>query len=389
MLSPTVLNLIRTPLFIISITTLVCLLLSASLLQQQHHQRLEIRTLQYGNALATLGASQATDATLNHDLVSLQVTVSDIARNPDVLSATIHDVENRLLVQAGDSPNAGDYVNRDYGSYSAPITLQDSVAGYLTVIIDKQTLYEEQDDTWLMALLGLAGAMLVMSVLNLRQTPTESPADPENQEAPLTSPPARDNQLPTRSMSIHDDVDVNLTLRCLNWPTLKQQLSATLRQQLFDDLQRHLSGINALYNGRILFADHETLELQFRGDEIGNTTFRAICAAYLLFSLVKQSNAGIRLDYAAAAYPATDDNNLHQYLDNSEFRQQLQAMLAEQTNHSLLIDTQECATSQLLQRLQVNEFTFDQSWAIIEGLQPTYQGLLDKQAKHLQSLQTA
>lgn len=385
--SPTVLKLLRSPLFLISATTLICLLISASLLQQQHHQRLEIRTDQYGSALASVAATQATEATMNHDLVSLQVTVSDIARNPDILSVTVHDVENHLLVQAGDSPNAGDYANRDHQSYTSPVTLQDSIAGYVTVIIDTQTLYEQLDDTWLMALLGLAGAMLVLSIINQRQQPIEEATPGEPAVAPTES---AESAIPTpRTGNSEDEVYVALKFCCLNWPTLKQQLSATLRQQLFDDLQGHLSGINALYSGRITLANHETLELEFHGDEIGNTTFRAICAAQLLFSLLQKGSAGIQLRYAAAIYHTRKGTGLNLYLDQAKTRQYLMATLLTQQDHSLLLDSENCATSQLLQRLQTAEQRIDDQWIPVEGLRPSYQGLLDKQAKQLLNLQTA
>lgn len=383
MLSPPLLKLFRTPLFLISVTTLVCLLISASLLRHQHHERLEIRTTQYGNALATLGAKQATEATMNHDLVSLQVIVSDIARNPDILSVTVHDVENRLLVQAGGSPNAGDYAHRDHRLFPAPITLQDSIAGYVTVNIDTQALYEQFDDTWLMALLGLAGAMLVLSVINQRQqlyaaAAEASSASDSNEPAPVIRPPGE------------DDVWVTLHLRCLNWPTLRQQLNAAQRQQLFDDLQRHLSGVNALYAGRITLADSDLLELEFHGDEIGNTTFRAICAAQLLFLLLERSSTGARLCYAGAVYPSRKGTGLNLYLQQARHRHQLAHTLAQMPgDQGLLLDSQQCATSQLLQRLQTGADRVDGHWLDIESLRPSYLGLLDKQARQLQSLHTA
>ncbi len=388
------LQLARTPLFIISITTLVCLLLSASLLQQQHHQRLEQRTGHYGTALARMAAHQATDATLNHDLVSLQVTVRDVARNPDVLSATIHDVENRLLVQAGSSPQSGDYQQRDTRSFSAPITLQDSVAGYVTVTIDAQALYEQQDDTWLVALLGLAGALLVMSIFNQRQQlsakHTPQPADtPPHSGDPLPPKEVHEEEAPARENPSRR-ITIKLVLHCLNGPSLKQQLSATLRQQLLRELQGHLSGVNALYSGRILTADTDNLEVQFQGDDLGTTGFRAICAAQLLFKLLRQSSAGIQLHYSAAVYHAPQDDSLTQQLELSNFRERLIEVLAGLDSGQLLLENSDAATSQLLQRLQyASDSAADSNWLLVEGVQPSYQGLLEKQARQLRDLQTA
>ncbi|MGH1372693.1 MAG: hypothetical protein ACRBBW_11690 [Cellvibrionaceae bacterium] len=382
MLSSTVQALLRSPLFIISITALTCLALSASLLQQQHTQRLDLRTGHYGKALSSLAAKQATDATLNHDLVSLQVTVSDVARNPHVLSATIHDVENRLLVQAGESPNTGDYALREHQSFTAPITLHDSVAGYVTVSIDSQALYEQQDDTWLLALLGLAGALLVLSVLNLRQRPAgvdPTPADHPHAAAPQ-SPEATSSSAP-------DDIIIGLSIQCINWPTLKQQLSGTLKQQLTEDLERQLSGINTLYSGKVHAAQDDCVELHFTGDDVGNTTFRAICAAQLLLQMLQSGCAGIQLQYACAIYRSDRSLALKQHIHNHRRQQQLQSTLKQHSANTLLLDGQDCATSQLLQRVQVQPDLIDEHWFVIEQLQPSYQGLLDKQALQLRGLQ--
>lgn len=382
MLSPSVLKLFRTPLFLVSVTALICLLFTAGLLRQQHQERLEIRTTQYGQALANLAAKQATEATINHDLVSLQVILSDIARNPDILNATVHDVDNRLLVQAGSSPDAADWEERDHQPFTASITLQDSIAGYVTVNIDTQALYEQFDDTWLMAMLGLAGAMVALSIINHRQqfyreVAEQNAAADHSDEPPAARPPAE------------DDICVTLHLRCRNWPALRQQLSATLRQQLFDELQRHLGGINALYAGRIVLADSDLLELEFRGDEIGNTTFRAICAAQLLFLLLEQSSAGIRLHYAGAVYATSKGTALNLYLQQSQHRRQLSQTLTQHAgDEKLLLDSQHCATSQLLQRLETSEGLVEDQWLLISSLRPSYQGLLDKQARQLQSLLT-
>ena len=68
--------------------------------------------------LANLAAKRAVDATLNHDLVSLQqVVLQDVVDNPRTLLASIHDVENNLLVQAGSTQASPTLPPR---SFSAP-----------------------------------------------------------------------------------------------------------------------------------------------------------------------------------------------------------------------------------------------------------------------------
>ncbi len=90
----------------------------------------------YGNGIAVMAAKAAVDATLNHDLVSLQVILQDALHSPKVSFATLHDVENNLLVQAGESLSL--HEQRVAASFSAPISFQQSVAGYVTVYLDSQ-----------------------------------------------------------------------------------------------------------------------------------------------------------------------------------------------------------------------------------------------------------
>ena len=89
----------------------------------------------YGQALANVAAYQAQEATLDHDLLSLQIILEDISKNPAVIGATIHDVENNLVVQGGHNPDTrrGLDAAQILGSYTAPITLHNSVAGYVTI----------------------------------------------------------------------------------------------------------------------------------------------------------------------------------------------------------------------------------------------------------------
>ena len=88
----------------------------------------------YGRTLAVLTAKSAIDATLNHDLVSLQVVLQDTALSRYVSLATIHDVENKLLVQAGEDPSQ--HLLKHLPAFSAAISFQQNIAGYVTVYLD-------------------------------------------------------------------------------------------------------------------------------------------------------------------------------------------------------------------------------------------------------------
>ncbi|MBR9910753.1 MAG: hypothetical protein GYB33_10440 [Gammaproteobacteria bacterium] len=378
----TVLQLLRTPLFLASLTALITLLLSASIFQTQQSSLLDKRNNHYGNALASLAARQATDATLNHDLVSLQVTVRDVARNPHVLSTTIHDVENQLLVQAGSNAISRGFLPEQTRSYSAPITFQDSIAGYVTVTLDTQALYEQRDNAWLLGLVGLCLALLALSTLNLRKKPEPSPAA-ANSATEAAADSDADIALPGRNQTGEGAIFIALKLHCLNMPALERQLSASLRQQLVADMERYLSGINTIYSGRIHAADNRDIELHFQGDDLENTVFRAICAAQLLFRLLDGRRDGIPLHYAAAVFALQRSSQLSVRLQQSALQRQCQQALQQQVRGGLLVHAGECSTSPLLQRLQCQDHLLDDTWLQVSGLQSGYAGLLDKQAQQL------
>lgn len=379
--------LLRAPLFLISFTALVSLLLSASIFQQQQRDLLDIRNAHYGKALATLAASQATDATLNHDLVSLQVTMRDVANNPDVINTTIHDVENQLLVQAGTPPVNRGFLSLHSRSYSAPITFQDSIAGYVTVTLNTQSLHEQQQDTWLVGLIGLSIALIILSILNLRKKPDAAEESEERKQEKLEKETEENPSLPTRRQATSSAVVIELSLLCLNRHQLEQQLSSSLRQKLQADLERYLSGINTIYSGQIIAADQQVIGLEFHGDELENTAFRAICAAQLLFKLLQPNNSGIQLKFAAAAVQISKQSSLSAHINRAKLRQHQLKLLEQSSDKELLLDTESCATSQLSQRLQCEDSLLQDTWLVIKGLHSGYQGLIDKQAIQLQQLQ--
>ncbi|WP_054113630.1 hypothetical protein [Marinagarivorans algicola] len=123
------------PLCCAALGVLLTLLLVGGFAWQQTVQGNRVWAQMYGESLASMTAKSAIDSTLNHDLVSLQVVLQDVVLSPRVVFATIHDVENNLLVQAGTVPSAHQMNTVD--SYSAAIGFQQSVAGYVSVHIDK------------------------------------------------------------------------------------------------------------------------------------------------------------------------------------------------------------------------------------------------------------
>jgi len=178
-------------------------------------------------------------------------------------------------------------------------------------------------------------------------------------------------------------VNVTLELQCLNTGTLQEQLSGTMRQQLLDDLERRISAINTLYNGRIATAHTHGVTLSFNDNDIANGCFRAICTSQLLFRLLAQSKQPIKLQYSAAIFTLEPSTRLAEQMKQTKFIEQCRQQLMHSVPTTLLIDDQSCASSPLLQRLQT---TKESSWHRVDALQPSYAHLIDKQTAQLEQL---
>ncbi|BCD98251.1 hypothetical protein [Marinagarivorans cellulosilyticus] len=155
------------PLFCVAIGAAITLLLAAALWWYQGAKAHQHWSAIYGENLASMAAKSAIDATLNHDLVSLQVVLQDVAQSPYVIFATIHDVENNLLVQSGDAVSPHQMAS--VLSYSAPIGFQQNVAGYITVHM-RAPLVGGLIVTILIIVSGLLCIVAVMSIWEVRES---------------------------------------------------------------------------------------------------------------------------------------------------------------------------------------------------------------------------
>lgn len=364
---------LRSPLFLVSITAILTLALAQTINQQQNQTLLDQRTAHYGNSLAKLTAGQAANATLNSDLVSLQVGLENLIKNPHVLSATIHDVENQLLVQAGDSPTLGHYSSVNSRSFTAPITLHDSVAGYVAVTLDTQAIYDNQDNAWL---IGLFAVCLMLTSFSLMTTPKPSPGP-----APVAEP-AQDNELPTHHHSSADDVPVVLLLRVLNIESLRKQINGSLRAKLFAELGKKIDGINMLYNGRLEAASENWLSIRYSGDDIADASFRASCAALLLFRLIEECEETLQLQLSGAIYQPSQQRQLSGLLQEAKFTEHCRNQLQSSSAQQLLLHT-DAINDNLTQRLITDD---SEHWAQVQDLHSGYTDLLNKQCQQLRTM---
>ncbi len=351
------------------ISTLVFELRMATLTNQQNQN--------YGAALARMAAQQAVDATLNHDLVSLQVILQDVVANPGAVLATIHDVENNLLVQAGDA-QAVQISGIPVEAHTTPITLHDSIAGYVTVTL-------RSADNHRGAVLGTVAiiTLLLAAVAGLtlheqrkkvfvRRVQTADDRQPDHESIDGEDEWDEDTAGSRQLLTIY------ARIRIFNRQALEQQLSAEAFEATMADLDHLVDDVLALYSGQrsvndsgdgqaLMGPDEYLLQFNQTPDD-AEAPFRAICCSYLLIrlaGLLRPISLTLGAEISVHPAPMTTEPRLASELA-------IQQVLAEQV---------------LLQkRLKLAELPEHPEHVRLEDFQNPFAALLERQYQQLKQV---
>lgn len=347
------------------------------------------RVQDYGDALANLASRQTVDATFNHDLVRLQLILQDITDNPGVMLATIHDVENNLLVQAGETR----FGRHDGTVHTSPIILHDSIAGYVSVSVNYPPATATSTSMiFLLATMGLL-FIAVASWSFYRADAIEFIKEdkPQGSPGPLSS---ENNTSSDGSASEHefeghgynnndaadhegtgeedvDDVDNNGTkvyaiIHLKNLDVLKQQLNGESFRSTLACVEHIIRDVMGLYGGRQVELNGNYYVLTFKaGEEIGEAQFRAACSAYLILELAGIVNK-IPLDLAALVS--------EQEQDLSPGRLPFSGLIINETGGQNPL---------MLERIALMDLGTEDGRKVFSGFYPPYQSLLENQRKQL------
>ncbi len=359
------------------------MLVTASVYQYHTSQMLNLRNEDYGQALASMAARQAVDATLNHDLVSLQVILQDIADNPNVEAATIHDVENRLLVQAGNSPSLSSAELRR--NYSAAITLHDSIAGYVTVCLD----LSPQDDThnlWL-ALVCAATILVSIGALALYREQLKTPFPNPDPVAPNHKASAQHPDIKSTANPEAGHCAI-LTLASPNLKQLRQQLNGHMQKQLLQQIEQQINSVITLYNGRFHSVEPHRIQLAFHShSDLTESAFFAVCSGLLILSLQAGNNRTVQVRFSAAVTPAVSgESDLYQRLAAAESREQCLQQLQLCNPGTVLVAAELLDSGDLEQRLSFHPREQHSTFAKVRDICEPYLNLLEKQRRQLRDI---
>ncbi len=322
----------------------------------------------YGNALATMAANQAIDAAFNHDLVRLQVILQDIMENPQTALATIHDVENNLLVQAGDARPGTPYQT----SYTAPIVLHDSIAGYVTVNINN-----DPDAMQPLLILLLLIELLLIAVavwsfreaggvelsLNFRDFLPDSKFPEVSDEQVAVEEPGREEP------EADETPEVYAVIHIKNLAVLGQQLNSETYNNTLLRMEKVMSDVLALYGGSgYEFRDNYYILFFNANDATNEALFRATCSAHLIVELASIIN-NIPLDLAAFVSANKDD-----------------LTPASLPIAGLILEERAASDELIRRRLQFMEVGTDDGRLVVAGFEQPFQTLLDNQCRQLSQL---
>ncbi|WP_455924698.1 histidine kinase [Pseudomonas putida] len=145
----------------------LALVIYACVMGLQFKQAMHQQADALGQSLTTQTATSATELLVSNDILSLNVLLNNLVKNPLVAHAAIYSVDNRILAEAGNRPKSG-LLGEAGGLYETKITFQDVTAGHLRISLD-MTQFQQPMTISLesMAILG-AILLLVTLVLSLR-----------------------------------------------------------------------------------------------------------------------------------------------------------------------------------------------------------------------------
>ncbi|TBU83061.1 histidine kinase [Pseudomonas daroniae] len=142
----------------------MALVIYAWVIGMQFKQAMQQQAEALGSSLITQTAASATELLVSNDILSLNVLLNNLVKNPLVAHAAIYSVDNRILAEAGTRPSKS-MLGETEGLYSTPITFQEVMAGQLRISLDMQQF--QQPMTISLQSMGILSLILLALTLSL------------------------------------------------------------------------------------------------------------------------------------------------------------------------------------------------------------------------------
>ncbi|AZC22250.1 MULTISPECIES: AhpA/YtjB family protein [Pseudomonas] len=142
----------------------LALVIYAGVMGLQFKQAMHEQADALGQSLTTQTATSATELLVSNDILSLNVLLNNLTKNPLVAHAAIYSVDNRILAEAGQRPKSN-LLGETEGVYQTKITFQDVTAGNLRLSLDMAQF--QQPMTISLQSMGILSAILLALALAL------------------------------------------------------------------------------------------------------------------------------------------------------------------------------------------------------------------------------
>lgn len=317
---------------------------------------------QYGESLALLSANHAAEAFPSQNQVELRLILSELKKTPWVEVATIHDIENQLLAQAGKHVESNDLIN-----FTSPIVIHDSIAGYLTITLDKSNY---SNLPILQRVFVITGALLVLAVwLAIKANFIEIQRTPKQEMNHAVEAEEQDKESKDPEEEITTSPKVYAVIQIKNLSVLNQQLNHSTLAKTLNKVGKITSDVLALYSGAGCEIEGDCYTLSFGAeDDIHEALFRAVCSAHLIVELASIIH-NIPLDLAGLV--SANKNDLTP----------VNIPVA-----GIQLDESAAEDDLIIRRLRFMDVNEQDGQKIISGFEQPFKNLLENQRKQLAKL---
>jgi uncharacterized membrane protein affecting hemolysin expression len=316
--------------------------------QQQNH---------LGKTLSSQLAKVVRDPIIHQDMLSLQVEVDEMLGVEGIQYASVYDATNHPLAKA----QKAHYIANSQNSHTSPITIENSVAGYVNVQLDQQFFsapFEDLQLTFGLVWISLTATLLFFSIRlgrnlsgRLNHLIQQLPSDNAEKMDELSTLEYRIK--PLLASKQHHPEPYNeqekqhcalLAITCKNLTLLESRVNPEHFESvmaLFDSLTNDAAD---LYGAVRLSAGQASIYLKFTGDsKHTDHPLRALYCATAIHLLSKHlmEAQGIKLELASAILHGEQQLSVSQLLNDRNHKERLmalQSMLEQAADGQILLD---------------------------------------------------
>lgn len=392
---------------------------------QANHRLIEYSSQLFADSLAQQLARDARTPLVQDDKLSLQSLLNKLVESPLVVQGAIYNIENRLITESGQK-------NPNGKTLSAPITFQDSIAGYALITLDTTTLQQQAfNSAWysiwvalllsgLSYLLCLFPARYISAALKDLTVIVDSPPHQDKLSSQMAykgedelqqlarkiihrPTQSRDTLCTNTVISSKTEKPVEhaiLTVEIANLNELEQRYHPAQLSGKLVNFHRQLKMICNLYNGNIHINRSNGLYILFKSsDNEDSHPFRALCSGYLIMQWAQQQSFIIRQSLVldcptennrkpdnpiTLANQNNSDNSMEQQLQQQYIIEQ--AMVIAAVDNKLLLPRSVYHHPSIEHKVVLEDEQSEQANIVsIKKMQVPYGALLDRQLSTLQT----